>query len=967
MPTRKRHAKMFPATRPPLRQRFARTIRGVHAKTRMVGTVLLVVALAAPAALTLAGSVPAEASASVLDLTGVVHPQPPLSPLPNGDPFKADRSLLDQVVVDICRITATGCTRVQLLSARTPSLTGQLRLVLHQYITAWNALGTQVGERYRINFRVAGMNVSHVDMAAVGPLGLLQPYAFLAGTVIPIVFSIDNNPVVRTRSLHDRGQDATQLGGILKSEFKLSVDDAFRVLWNDIRGEEIDMAGTASAPSATAGMASASAGPQAAIASSADVVPPPTGPSAFTLQQVVDSVTFAGSFGATAKQAAGLAKAQTDATNQQIINALVNGANLPGVTSTELLALIRDTLGVTDLNEQLRLLVNATKGGKPAFSATDVLAALANLDPLPSVLDALKRLQGLGYPADPALLAVKTVFAQKGVPATASTAASAVLQVLGAGFSTPEIVSALKNPMGFNVPDPLALLVNEAMKLVGSSCTAYKALPPTAGSIPGIISQRKDVLSAVDVGGALRTPTVCGFSPLDMARALQSVYYGALDRVDQGDKLAAALVAPVPSVGPLSASVLVTTLGAVLKDAAPRPDIDDTVACATAAGSVTGGKKSLQNDVFSNLDGHPDLFGSPFAVASNGAPGSPLDKLGGCLAGLGVKIPFPLLKVHVVYTHADIPATSAVTNDTFVVGRVGWLPALPNLPVPTPADVGALNAVPAVGGVRVPSLGKALASATMLPSLAIGNLGAESGCLWYNANLGDACSTAAPSGFDIPSYDPRHVAPSPYVTFGTALPGAPAPGVGDFTMIIPALPGALNMEASTLVNPNLACSGSRNPPVEAAATVAPADLYKALPGGDQDFLATGQLSIPLDGHTPLSGDFRIDETTEDHCGRLTTQKAGVSFHIEVTPLGVTDVATGLPGAIAQLGQTTLTETQGLITAGGQVRDFRLNAASALTSVDPAGLTGNLLSILAQQAAPVTGSALKMLITTGFLP
>lgn len=453
----------------------------------------------------------------------------------------------------------------------------------------------------------------------------------------------------------------------------------------------------------------------------------------------------------------------------------------------------------------------------------------------------------------------------------------------------------------------------------------------------------------------------CGFDLATTARLLDLIYFtDGSPGVNQAKNVASTLMN-----GFVPGGITPDNIVAALAKAPIARQGTETLSCVAAVGAVQGGgfpffdANNPQNVLNALGDDQSSLDNWQQTGTGNG-----LDTLGNCLAKAGVKIAFPLLRVHVQFTEAGLPSTSAETRRTYAVGRVGWLPQVGGQ-VPT---LGGVRGLPALKTLPVPNLSGSLNDLTTLPAAAF-----TGGCLWYSANLGDACSTAVGTAWSIPGYDTGKVWPSSEcqahgetcggATFATA--GGGTPGVGEFTMVVPALPGVLNFEGSTLVNPNLAgCSPSQPevPALQAGALAASADIWKRAPNGGKDFLATGGWHITLDGKNEVHTPIKISEQTDSLCGRITSADPHLNANVDVTFLkSVTDV----PGA---LGETTVAipNAQGP-DAAGNIADMSL-AGSAISDLSGITGAGNLFSTLAQAGVPITSAnALTTLMRTGFLP
>ena len=961
---------------------------------------------------------PALASTGVLDIDQVLHRTLPIA---DGTSVvistEEDLSLRDQIVIQICRLTTDNCTLVHTVTSQS-ALLEAVKLVGFTYSAGWVSSQAHPGERFRITFRVAGLKLGSVDVtAARSVLGVLEPGTFLPGTLVPIAFSIDTHPVVRTRVMHHQGSSAEAIAAVLKTDFALGVDDGFRVLFSDIRAQDVNFYE----------LAGSDAPLLATLAASPSDVP-------FTLLQLVNGVVFAGSWNATAETAATLARNATvkDANNnnvpafanQQIVNALVqSNLNTPAhpITAAEMLKIVTQQLGVTDPLQQLDLLVHAVdKNGLAAFSLEDILQQQINASPglFQTALQALRYLQSAGYDATVALLTLSRVtLPGRAQPAGALEAAEAALQLPFAlpsaptTFSNSQIQSGLQS--AYPGSDPAQLLIDASKRLVGTHCGAYTGGPDAEGIVA--LTKARTILSFVDVTELLRTSGAkggCGLSPIDAGNALHTLYFANDGVVDQATKIGKALVRPVPDLGPIKPVDLVTALGTVLKDV-PR-GAGQSLACVAAVGasSAQGGGVPLVGTLddpeagvlgaLANPQG-ASLFPSPFAPGV----GNQLDGLGRCLTLNGINVPLPLRKITVRYISGAIPAAAPITspgvNGELLVGRAGWSPRILSGSVPGRlGDI--LNAVklPSVGALS--TLPQALQSALTLPIFVAGspqfNLSHELrdcspfiiGCSadfiheFPHGNRGNLDELVSYLGSDRLDVWTRGGLPA--ITFTSGSTELTKNGTATF--LVPAVPGSINLEAVLFGNNSLRCGiGSQNPidPIMAAAIAAPEAIYRliTLPGDDisgkHDIWASGRTSfahLPDDKEYVSPFRFGFERNPDGICGGRTirTHKDVVSDDSDSYMAGTVQVASA---GVAQLGSDIaqkVAQIAGKLTLApgadpGNGHDYALDPSTGGTLAGVGGLLindpdANFLSMLAATTgAPLTATQLTSLLVTGF--
>ncbi|MCI0344675.1 MAG: hypothetical protein L0221_04415 [Chloroflexi bacterium] len=203
----------------------------------------LVAALAAIVLLSgLIGSPASSAlGASLADFPEPFHFLEPLGS-ESGDPARFDPTLLDELVVDICRVEGSTCTLVKTLTSRS-SLSERLRIestsgAASYYLALWDTQKLKLSPyTYRVSVAVAGLQLGSID---VGP-ALYKSF----GRTWPIKFRVENDPTIRVRVLHAQGQSASQIANAIRIEFELGPDDVRTLLAGDLEpfpDEEIDLA-----------------------------------------------------------------------------------------------------------------------------------------------------------------------------------------------------------------------------------------------------------------------------------------------------------------------------------------------------------------------------------------------------------------------------------------------------------------------------------------------------------------------------------------------------------------------------------------------------------------------------------------------------------------------------------------------------------------------------------------------------
>ncbi|HET7182083.1 MAG TPA: hypothetical protein VFI15_07620, partial [Candidatus Limnocylindrales bacterium] len=156
-----------------------------------------------------AGAAPTTASTTSLSSYGEpFHFLPPLG-VEAGNAANFDASLLDGLIVTICRVEGSACTPVKTLTS-TSTLSERLRIGQTSgedsyYLANWDVSKLRLEPySFRVTVTIARLQVGSID---VGP----STYKSF-GRTWPIKFRIENNPVIRVRVLHEAGKGASQIG-----------------------------------------------------------------------------------------------------------------------------------------------------------------------------------------------------------------------------------------------------------------------------------------------------------------------------------------------------------------------------------------------------------------------------------------------------------------------------------------------------------------------------------------------------------------------------------------------------------------------------------------------------------------------------------------------------------------------------------------------------------------------------------
>ncbi len=225
-----------------------------HRQVRAVATLLIVMSLlvtAGPAAAAqrsaiIAGAGPGAAGgpAAATQLADFGEPFHFLAPLgvESGDPAKFDASLLDELIVSICRVEGSACTPVKTLTSAS-ALSERLRIGRTSgkdsfYLANWDVSKLQLEpSTFRVTVTVAELELGSID---VGPATYKS-----FGRTWPIKFRVEKNPIIRVRVLNEAGKGASQIANAVRLEFGICGDDLAWLLANDLdpfTQQEIDLA-----------------------------------------------------------------------------------------------------------------------------------------------------------------------------------------------------------------------------------------------------------------------------------------------------------------------------------------------------------------------------------------------------------------------------------------------------------------------------------------------------------------------------------------------------------------------------------------------------------------------------------------------------------------------------------------------------------------------------------------------------
>jgi hypothetical protein len=180
-------------------------------------------------------------SADLSDFGEPFHFLEPLAAA-SGDPERFDESLLDDLVIEICRVEPATCVLVKTLTSAS-STSERLRIGPTPtdgsfYLANWDTGKIKLSPySYRVSVSVAGLELGSIV------LGQQQYKSF--GRTWPIKFLVENHPTIRVRVLRSLGQSASQVANVLRNEFDLGPADVAELLASDIEpysAAEIELA-----------------------------------------------------------------------------------------------------------------------------------------------------------------------------------------------------------------------------------------------------------------------------------------------------------------------------------------------------------------------------------------------------------------------------------------------------------------------------------------------------------------------------------------------------------------------------------------------------------------------------------------------------------------------------------------------------------------------------------------------------
>jgi len=149
-------------------------------------------------------------------LSSSLHVQRPVGEQ-SGNSSDPDATLLDFVTVSVSKPLPDGNSVAEFTSDSGPGLQ-RVRLQGKRYHVNWKPQKADVGQMLEIHFYVLDLHLGSVE------------YTPRTGSSIPIAFSIDNNPVIRTRVLCELGFTAIGAARIITSEFNLDAQQVTTIL-----------------------------------------------------------------------------------------------------------------------------------------------------------------------------------------------------------------------------------------------------------------------------------------------------------------------------------------------------------------------------------------------------------------------------------------------------------------------------------------------------------------------------------------------------------------------------------------------------------------------------------------------------------------------------------------------------------------------------------------------------------------
>lgn len=212
----------------------------------LIGTLATFMALVSPTAFAQIVESIRDKVGSVLDLDGRAasdavadapatglssfHFLPPLAPA-TGDPTRFDPSLLNQLSVEVCEVTASGCTLVKTFTSQSPN-SERLKIESNNrdgsyYIAAWDTSRVSLNNKtYRVKVLLPLLQLGSID--------LTRNVYTRFGRTWPIKFRVDKDPALRVRQLRSLRRSASQIASVLKNEFGLGREQIAALLAGDV-------------------------------------------------------------------------------------------------------------------------------------------------------------------------------------------------------------------------------------------------------------------------------------------------------------------------------------------------------------------------------------------------------------------------------------------------------------------------------------------------------------------------------------------------------------------------------------------------------------------------------------------------------------------------------------------------------------------------------------------------------------
>ncbi len=424
-----------------------------------------------------------------------LHVLPPMKPGGTAGPTN-DATLLDDLTISICRQDADGCTPVDTITSSTES-NGPLNHgetlqyqspPSNRYHATWKHSGATNGQKFTLSFVVDGLHLGSVTETASSTT-VSPGTSFWTLYPIDIKFTVDPNPVLRTRQLHARGYFAPEIAGRMLSEFALDDKTTALILFDDLRA--FDLFGSTRA-----------------------IAPPP-----FSAIEIVDALATpqsAGGYGDGASAAAAALKSLHVFDVEQIVNALASSDTLRP-SSADMLAAVQGPLGITNLQQAITYVANAQNAsGGGAFDADQVLAGI--LQRQPGITPA--QMLTLLHVASPYSVTELFTAVLHSAPAVTDMDIARAAVVI-ADLAIDDIKAALKTVYG--VSDPTAEIRQAVSSIVAASCALYEdtATPGIAAALASLLRDRGGLsASSVLLLLSASPPSGCAFSATQLGYVL---------------------------------------------------------------------------------------------------------------------------------------------------------------------------------------------------------------------------------------------------------------------------------------------------------------------------------------------------------------------------------------------------------------------------------------------------------------